>query len=126
MRLRIIVLTLALLFVPVGSASASPAPHYFRCGNWYTLAKSVGWRDKDWARLDYLIWRESRCQPNARSVTRDTGLMQINDVHLGWLAEYGITQSSLYDPKTNLRAGRLLFKKAKSWYGCGWQPWRLC
>ena len=58
-----------------------------------------------------LIWRESRFQPSAvninRNGTRDSGIMQINDVNRGWLAvEYGITD--LMDPYQNILAGAII------------------
>jgi soluble lytic murein transglycosylase-like protein len=104
--------------VPVPPAGA-------RCPEIWTLASTAGWPDWALATVDYLAYRESRCLPHVRSTTRDTGLLQINDVHLVWLAEHGIGQPDLYDPVTNLRAGWLLFQQADRMFGCGWQPWTI-
>jgi hypothetical protein len=94
--------------------------------------------------LIHIILRESGCCPNRRGGDRvnkdceivkvvswhhrsDTGLLQINGVH--WKQDHpqyaglvcermGIcTQEPLFDPETNLAAGRLL------WQVAGWQPW---
>jgi len=58
-----------------------------------------------------LMWRESTFRIEAigvnRNGTRDTGLMQINDVNRGWLQErYGIY--NLLDPFQNIDAGTLI------------------
>ncbi len=55
-----------------------------------------------------IMWRESRFQPKAvgvnRNGTRDSGLMQINDVNKKWLSEeHGI--EDLLDPYQNIDAG---------------------
>lgn len=100
-------------------------PSTARCPEYWARARSAGWPVWALPTVDRLMYRESRCTPTARSSTRDSGLLQINDVHLVWLAEYGIRQSDLMRPKVNLRAGRLLFARAQRMFGCGWQPWGL-
>lgn len=105
-------------------STTTTLPSWARCPQWWSVATANGWSTADMAHVDFLMWRESRCTPTARSTTRDTGLLQINDIHLSWLAAYGIDQQSLYDPAVNLRAGRLLFDQAQRMFGCGWQPWR--
>lgn len=108
----------ALLAVPAPAAAYGPF-----CPAYWPAARAAGWKARQLPILDAIMWRESRCTPTARSRTRDSGLMQLNDIHLRWLAAHGITQPSLYDPLTNLYAARLLFLSAKRMYGCGWQPW---
>jgi soluble lytic murein transglycosylase-like protein len=75
--------------------------------------------------LDYelvlaLMWRESRFQTQAvhinRNGTQDSGIMQINDVNRGWLAEkHGITD--LMDPKQNIAAGTTMLGGFTNKYG---------
>jgi soluble lytic murein transglycosylase-like protein len=64
------------------------------------------------------VYRESRCNPTARSRTADSGLLQVNDVNLGWLAARNVTVDDLYTVPGNLYAGLLL------WRAYGWRPWR--
>ena len=66
-----------------------------------------------------LIWRESTFRIEAvgvnRNGTRDTGLMQINDVNREWLNErYGIY--NLMDPFQNVDAGTLILADLLSRY----------
>ena len=99
------------------------APSSSRCPNAYLPAMFAGWPDADWPTLDAIIWRESRCTPGAWHVNRngtvDSGLMQINSVHWGWLEAEGITPAMLLDGYWNMRAARLL------WLRAGWAPWAL-
>ena len=66
-----------------------------------------------------LIWRESTFRIEAvgvnRNGTRDSGLMQINDVNQGWLRErYGIYD--LMDPFQNVDAGTMILADLLSRY----------
>lgn len=61
-----------------------------------------------------VIWRESRFNAGAVGIntngTRDSGLMQINDINKGWLKErLGIT--NLMDPKENITAGTAILSE---------------
>lgn len=122
-------------------------PIIFRHGDisWLPeLAAEAGWPPRTWKRLGQIILRESGGCPNRAGgdavnpfceithVTEwnhrsDTGLLQINGVN------YDITrnkwaivcrqmsiceQGPLFDPLTNLKAGKLL------WDVAGWDPWR--
>ena len=67
-----------------------------------------------------LMWRESSFRVEAigvnRNGTRDSGLMQINDVNQGWLRErYGIY--NLMDPLQNIDAGTLILADLLSRHG---------
>ena len=101
-----------------------PAPSGALCPQWWTLAQQAGWTyDQLEAALDQIMWAESRCLPEVRSRTRDTGLTQINDIHLKMLAAAGISAEMLTDPLWNLVAARLVADQAES-YGWKWtQPW---
>lgn len=65
-----------------------------------------------------IMWRESLFQPYAVGVnkngTKDSGLMQINDINRGWLSEHGI--SDLLDPYQNIDAGTLILSQYFSKY----------
>lgn len=86
-------------------------------------APKGGW---DVAKMSRYAYRESRCTPNARSRTRDSGLLQINDVNLAYLSQkFGrkITAVDLYDPTTNVRAAAML---CEFWRNAGrscYRPW---
>jgi len=101
-----------------------PAPSGARCPPVWTLAQQAGWTyDELEAALDRIMWAESRCRPEVRSRTRDTGLTQINDIHLSMLEAAGISAEMLTDPLWNLVAARLVADQAES-YGWKWtQPW---
>jgi soluble lytic murein transglycosylase-like protein len=101
-----------------------PAPEGAKCPQWWTVAQQAGWSyDELEAALDLIMWRESRCLPEVRSNTSDTGLLQINDIHLPMLATYDISPDMLSDPLWNLIAARLVADQAEQ-YGWRWtQPW---
>lgn len=74
------------------------------------------------------MWRESRCQPEVRSRTRDTGLLQINDINHRYLADRLDTQvdvTVLTDPQFNIVAAAELFRFWDRQTGNGYQPWSI-
>ena len=88
-----------------------------QCGEWHDLAISVGWSESDWPILSRVIYRESRCQPDAWNGS-DAGLIQCNKIHSAWLNELGWTfPDSMFDPETNLRFAKMLHDSS------GWSPW---
>jgi hypothetical protein len=101
---------------------APAVPEGLRCPEWYHPAEAAGWSDDELGEVDRIMWRESKCKPNTTrrnaNGTIDRGLMQINDINLGWLARVGITADDLLDGNENLKAARLLFEQL------GWSPWR--
>jgi hypothetical protein len=121
-----------------GSITPYVAPPGSRCPQWFATAMVTGWPERDWERLDYIMWRESRCDPRVhahpgRGFPRDDsrGLMQINTkagsgnrpfigplVNNNW--------DALFDPETNLWVARRMFDywSANSWSKrCGWWGW---
>lgn len=105
-----------------------------QCPQWEDLARSVGWPEEQIKKMSYVLYKESRCNPDAHNPNDPTsagsrGLMQINGYWcipnkynpIGWLQEQGILSScdDLYDPVTNLRAGLAI------WMRSGWSPWNV-
>ena len=109
--------------IPPPATTTTTPPHTHTpsggdCPEYTDLARQAGWPEPQLPKVTRIMWRESRCDPNARSRTRDTGLMQINDVHLPWLAaDYSITPDMLYDPWWNLVAALAV------WHQQGWGAW---
>lgn len=83
-----------------------------RCTQWEALlvmfAPPQGW---DAGRMSRYSWRESRCTPTVRSRTRDSGLLQINDINLPYLRTVlgeWVDRYTLLDPVQNVRAAAAL------------------
>ena len=89
-----------------------------RCGEWHDLAIEVGWQESEWEILSNVIYRESRCTPDAWNGS-DAGLTQINKIHTAWLADMGWSHpEDMFDAKANL-----LFA-LRLWETSGWRPWK--
>ena len=121
-----------------------PPPADARCPQWWGLAREVGFTDDQLPTLDYLMWRESRCDPTQHNTTRnkdgstDVGLTQINDWSWclptrwypnGYLQTIGVLTTvgceQLFDPATNLKAALAIHAYSTETTGNGWQPWQL-
>lgn len=137
MRKRILtpaILSLSLLATP---AMAKPVEaDGFKCPRAMALALQAGFRKRDLPRLDYIIYRESRCRPEAVGYnkrkdgtvwSKDYGLTQINDYSwITYLRNKRIVKSSveLLHPLTNLRAAKALFDYSKEEGLDPWHQWR--
>jgi hypothetical protein len=114
------------------------------CPQWWELARQTGWTEDLLPTLDYVIWRESRCDATAHNTTlnrdgsTDLGLTQVNDRSWclptryypnGYLQTVGVLPTvgceQLFDPTLNLRAAKAIFDYAQQTHGNGWQPWKL-
>lgn len=98
-----------------------------KCAEWYPLALQVGWPVEEWPNVAKIMWRESRCRPEAHNGTDprhgtllgSISLLQINTYwctpskwsEKGWLQDRNILDNceDLFDPETNLRAGLLIY-----------------
>jgi hypothetical protein len=115
-----------------------PIPQGLDCPDYYNLAKEVGWPEDQLDRLDFVLWRESRCDPSVHN-TKDPaggsrGLIQINGYWCrkntynpdGFLQARGVlnTCEDLFDPETNLKAGLAIYNYGLEEHGCGWGPWK--
>ena len=108
-----------------------------KCGHWLDDALHVGWSRSHISKLDYVMWRESRCLPNAFNSNDPNGgsggLLQINHFWClpskyfsnGWLQAQGVLNScaQLSNPVINLRAALAIFKYSEKQNNNGWQPW---
>ena len=117
-------------FALLATCAPPAAPDYSRypCDEWVDEALDAGWTHDDMPQLLGIMWRESRCQPdairrNARGAAVDVGLLQINQVHRPELAKRGFDHQDMTDPDANLWFGRVLFDWYESRGRCGWQPW---
>ena len=139
MRKRILtpaILVLSLLATSPAEASETPQEAR-RCDRAIQLARQVGWANKDLPRLRYILWRESRCQPQSigrnydkttgEVWSRDWGYTQINDYSwVRYLRNLGIIQQKedLLKPKTNLKAALELLRYSVRHGYDRWHQWR--
>lgn len=98
---------------------------YGQCGEFYETAIAVGWPAEEWPQLSKIMYRESRCLPEACSesdsgrVCRDWGLMQINEY--SWrrtILSQGYEMKDMWNPQHNLSFALWL------WHSYGWTPWK--
>lgn len=96
------------------------------CQQWLQTALQAGWPNDRTIldRLGFIMWRESRCQPDADSGP-DHGLTQINQIHTQWITDLGWTFADMKDPAKNLRFAWLLYSGREANGQCGWTPWSL-
>lgn len=118
---------LPLLLIPVCQPKPASWDH-LPCAQWADEALDAGWQPDDLDRLLPIMWRESRCQPeavryNSRGRAVDIGLLQINQIHRPMLAERGFDHDDMRDPDANLWFGRLLFEWHVDRNLDGWSPW---
>lgn len=115
-----------------------------RCGQWWGLALELGWQPEDMETLDYVIWRESRCDHTQHNTTlnrdgsSDIGLTQINDrswclptkwYPSGYLQSVGVLSTvgceQLFDAATNLRAAKAIHEYHISRGQQGFEAWKV-
>lgn len=108
---------------------AEPSFDHLPCNQWADEALDAGWTPADLEQLLPIMWRESRCQPDAirtnqRGAAVDVGLMQINQIHRPELAKRGFTHLDMTNPDANLWFARWLHNWHEDRGQCGWSPWR--
>lgn len=123
--LTIVAASVALVAVPL---DCEPPPR--TCDHYAPLldeyAPDGGW---DAARMSRLMYRESRCNPDAYNAAgRASGLLQITPVSYPYLRDAlgeWVDRWTLTDPAQNVRAAAALFEY---WQRAGsdpYRPWRL-
>ena len=124
------------------STSTTTAFEYpdFACNSWVRYAHGLGWHYDDLDELDYVLWRESRCDPTVHNTTlnadgsTDIGLAQINDrswclptrwYPQGYLPSLGVVSDcqDLFNPTLNLVSAMVIFNYSLEMNDNGWQPW---
>lgn len=135
MRKRILTPVIAALIAAVPVPTSTQAAG-FKCPKAMALALQAGFHKRDLPKLDYIIYRESRCRPQAVGYnkrkdgtvwSRDYGLTQINDYSwITYLRNKRIVKQSLQllEPLTNLRAAKALFDYSKKEGLDPWHQWR--
>lgn len=127
---------IAAVVLVVGLASPAKAADNWKCPQWYKLARQVGFARSDWPKLDAIMYRESRCRPEAKGVNKladgtvwstDMGLTQINNYSwITYLRSLGIAKQStdLLQPRVNLLAAKALYDYSKARGFSPWHQWR--
>ena len=99
------------------TTTTTTVPRIGKCAQWHNLAVEQGWPEEELPQLDIVMWRESRCQPDAWNGA-DAGLMQINQIHSAWITEFGWKHpEDMFQPAKNLHFAYRLWKTS------GWKPW---
>jgi hypothetical protein len=104
-------------------------PHSSACEQFSALGVNLGWPADQRTVLESVMFRESRCTPNAVN-SKDPnggsrGLMQINGFWTPWLIDAGIITSAenLLQADVNLRAALAIYNYGVDKHGYGWGPW---
>lgn len=120
-----------------GKVTGPVAPAGSKCPQHYATALRAGWPASDWARLDHVMWRESRCQPTVWNrndpMSGSRGVTQINGFWCkptryypeGYMQQVSVlnTCEDLFDPEVNLRAARAIYDYGIQRGQCPWKPW---
>ena len=126
--IRSLMITMALIGATVLPGGCEPPPR--NCDGLIGLLElygpQAGW---DTSRMSRIIWRESRCQPDAYNRRgQASGLLQITPISYpylrGALGEW-IDRWTLMDPILNIRAGAALFDYWSRGGHSGYRPWTL-
>jgi hypothetical protein len=115
-----------------------PAPDW-PCAEWFQLSLAAGFTVDYWPQMGVIMYRESRCQPNAHNtadpITGSRGLMQVNGFWCrkstwyphpaGYLGTLNVLTScdDLFDPLTNLQAARAIVQYDLDKGRCPWTQW---
>lgn len=115
--------------VHVDVTTSTLVPSTARCPEWWVVAIGAGW-DHDLPTLltlDWIMWRESRCQPDAVG-DGSYGLTQLQwSVHSRWIRAQGFSRDDLLNPAVNLALAKQLFDMLEDdpAYICGFSAWYM-
>jgi hypothetical protein len=104
-------------------------PYSSACEQFSALAVNLGWPADQRTVLESVMFRESRCIPNAYNSKDPSGgsrgLMQINGFWTPWLTNAGIITETenLLQADVNLRAALAIYNYGVERHGYGWGPW---
>ena len=104
-------------------------PYSSACEQFSALAINLGWPQNERTVLESVMFRESRCIPNAYNGKDPNGgsrgLMQINGFWTPWLTDAGIINQvdDLLQAQTNLLAALAIYNYGVDKHGYGWGPW---
>jgi hypothetical protein len=104
-------------------------PYSSACEQFSALAVNLGWPADQRTVLESVMFRESRCIPDAYNGKDpqggSRGLMQLNGFWTPWLIERGLITSkeNLLQADVNLRAALEIYNYGVDRYGYGWGPW---
>jgi len=104
-------------------------PYSSACEQFSALAVNLGWPADQRTVLESIMFRESRCIPNAYNGKDPNGgsrgLMQINGFWTPWLTDAGIITNAenLLQADVNLRAALAIYNYGVDRHGYGWGPW---
>lgn len=108
-----------------------PPPASAKAGQWWELARRVGWKESNLPTLDYIIFRESKGDPNVWNKEDPAGgsrcLLQINGFWSKYLRQQGVIHkaSDLFNPETCLTAGLAIYQYGMDRYNWGFGPWGI-
>lgn len=85
-------------------------PDWARCAEHWSAARQAGWTEDQMSTLDYIMFRESRCNAGALNRYGCKGLLQL----CNWSCD-----GSCREALPNLKKGHDLFLQS------GWHPWCL-
>jgi hypothetical protein len=120
------------------TTTTQPIPQDARCGQWWSLARQVGFTKRMLPTLDRVLYRETRCGVGSMHNAGDPnggshGLTQVNGFWcrpsryypLGYLQTHGVLTScaDLYEPEVALRATLALIAYSRSVGLCTWSQW---
>lgn len=117
-----------------------------KCGQWWQMMNDAGWSDKDIAKGDGIIFRESRCNADAvnpddpTTIGKHKGSFGLYQINLYWIKqtrwypqgflqtklERNLVPTDLLNPEVNIAAALEIIKQNRADGGCGWSAWRGC
>ncbi len=121
-------------------------PEWVKCKGYFGQLSAIGFEGDDLKKADSIMFRESRCLPQAHNsedpttisgVKGSLGLFQINLFWISKTTAYpqgflqtvlnrNIKPKDLFDAQLNIVAAKAIFDYNQSLGGCGWTAWRGC
>lgn len=117
-----------------------------KCGQWWQAMSDAGWSDKDIAKGDAIMFRESRCDASQinsddpTTIGKHKGSFGLYQINLYWIKQtrwypQGFLQTKLnrelkptdlLDAEVNIAAALEIIKQNRADGGCGWSAWKGC